>query len=563
MTHAVRLPKGWAEATLPELVAAEGILTDGDWVESKDQDPDGDVRLTQLADVGDGLFRDRSSRFMTSEKAAKLGCTCLRKDDIMIARMPDPLGRSCLFPSIPTPSVTVVDVCVVRPETSNISNRWLMHTLNSPDFRLSVSQLQSGSTRKRISKKNLCTIEFPVPPTNEQHRIVEAIESYLTRLDAAVVSLERVQKNLKRYRASVLKAAVEGRLVPTEAELARKEGRSYEPASELLNRILDERRKKWIENAAEKARAKAEEKARKAGKPWTHADDIKTLEKERVKAAKKYKEPAAPNTSNLPDLPEDWFWAGIEQLCGYERNALKAGPFGSSLRKSFYVSSGFKIYGQEQVLRADPHYGEYYIDEERFRSLESCSVKRRDLLISLVGTIGRTLILPDKIEPGIINPRIIKVTLNEQVVLPEFVQLYLASPRVRELFTLSSHGGTMEILNMGILKELPFPTPPLSEQARIVNTVRTLGDAVTRTSYTLQRSLAWSGALRQSILKWAFEGKLVEQDPNDEPASVLLERIKAGRKSMQPRKRRRTGKRKNVNTVKHDGQLDLLGGSNK
>src|SRR5690242_21381706 len=105
------LPKGWRAVTLDGVLGNGGIFVDGDWVESKDQDPDGDVRLIQLADVGDGRYRDRSSRFMTSEAAKRLNCSYLRPGDILIARMPDPLGRSCRFPGDSKPAVTVVDVC--------------------------------------------------------------------------------------------------------------------------------------------------------------------------------------------------------------------------------------------------------------------------------------------------------------------------------------------------------------------------------------------------------------------------------------------------------------------
>ena len=118
-----------------------------------------------------------------------------------------------------------------------------------------------------------------MPPLPEQHRIVAAIESYFTRLDDAVATLERVQRNLKRYRASVLKAAVEGRLVPTEAELARAEGRDYEPASVLLERILAERRRRWEEAELAKLKAKG-----------------KTPKDDKWKA--KYTEPVAPDTSD-------------------------------------------------------------------------------------------------------------------------------------------------------------------------------------------------------------------------------------------------------------------------
>src|SRR4051794_9159637 len=98
MLHEAPLPSGWAWATLDELIGPAGVFTDGDWVESKDQDPSGGVRLTQLADVGEGDFRDRSDRWMTRERADALGCTFLQNGDVLIARMPDPLGRACLYP---------------------------------------------------------------------------------------------------------------------------------------------------------------------------------------------------------------------------------------------------------------------------------------------------------------------------------------------------------------------------------------------------------------------------------------------------------------------------------
>src|SRR3989442_12279818 len=103
------LPEGWAAVELAETIGASGLFRDGDWVESKDQDPEGDVRLIQLADVGDGEYRDRSTRFLTSAKAAELGCTYLEPGDILVARMPEPLGRACVFPGDLKPSVTCVD----------------------------------------------------------------------------------------------------------------------------------------------------------------------------------------------------------------------------------------------------------------------------------------------------------------------------------------------------------------------------------------------------------------------------------------------------------------------
>jgi type I restriction enzyme, S subunit len=206
-----KLPDDWKTKSLSEVVG-DGLFVDGDWVESKDQDPNGDVRLIQLADIGDGHFRNRSDRFLTNKKAMELGCTFLENGDLLVARMPDPLGRACVFPGDKKKSVTVVDVCVIR--TTDVNHRWLMHAINSPQFRADVESLQSGSTRKRISRKNLEKIELPVPSLPEQERIVAKIEELFTQLEAGTSALAKVQAGLRRYKASVLKAAVSGDLTP-------------------------------------------------------------------------------------------------------------------------------------------------------------------------------------------------------------------------------------------------------------------------------------------------------------------------------------------------------------
>jgi len=207
------LPEGWVWKTLPEIVGEKGVFIDGDWVESKDQDPHGDIRLIQLADIGDGYYRNRSDRYLTHEKAIKLGCKFLQDGDLLIARMPDPLGRACIFPGDIKTSVTVVDVCIIRTDNGGENHRWLMHAINSPNIRTQAESLQSGSTRKRISRMNLARIRLPVPPLPDQQRIVARLEELLSDLEAGVAALQRVRAGVKRYKASVLKAAVEGKLV--------------------------------------------------------------------------------------------------------------------------------------------------------------------------------------------------------------------------------------------------------------------------------------------------------------------------------------------------------------
>ena len=164
-------------------------------------------------------------------------------------------------------------------QTGSIYNKYLFWYL-----RVSRSALLAqgkGDTQSNISQTVVKGFPFLVAPLPEQHRIVAEIEKQFTRLDASVAALKRVQANLKRYRASVLKAACEGKLVPTEAELAQSEGRDYEPADRLLERILSERRARW------------ESQEQRRGK---------------------YKEPVAPDTSDLPELLEGWVWSTLAQI---------------------------------------------------------------------------------------------------------------------------------------------------------------------------------------------------------------------------------------------------------
>jgi type I restriction enzyme, S subunit len=207
------LPEGWGLATIPEMTPCEGVFVDGDWIESKDQDPNGEVRLIQLADIGDGEFRDRSSRFLRIDRANILNCTFLKQNDILVARMPDPIGRACLFPlSKENSFVTAVDVAIIRLGKGDVAPKYLMHCINSPRARQEIEDLQSGTTRRRISRTNLAAVDFPVPPTAEQDRIVAKIEELFSSLEKGIEDLKTAQQQLKVYRQAVLKWAFEGKL---------------------------------------------------------------------------------------------------------------------------------------------------------------------------------------------------------------------------------------------------------------------------------------------------------------------------------------------------------------
>lgn len=482
-------PQGWAIAKLKQLISESGLISDGDWIESKDQDPNGSIRLVQLADIGDGKFLSKSSRFMTSEASKRLNCTHLIEGDVLIARMPDPLGRACSFPKVEQQSVTVVDVCLIRVgANAAILNELLKYWINSPQIRSLISMQASGSTRKRITRKKLEAFDFNVPPIAEQKRIVAKLDSLLAQVDTIQQRLNNLPNIIKRFRQSVLAAAVSGKL--TEQWRAKNQ---FSPIKELLSHIEEER-------------------------------DVLKKQGQLKPSFGKYKQV-------LPifmEAPSEWEWCCFDQISTNNNSALKAGPFGSALKKSDCTSEGYRVYGQEQVIAGNENLVSYYVGEEKYNQLRACSVQSGDILVSLVGTIGKVLILSNDVENGIINPRLVKLSLNENI-NRLYIKYYLDSIFAKDFFRQFSHGGTMEILNLGILKQLPIALPSIEEQCEIVRLVEQHFALADTLEINLNNAKQKVDSLTQSILAKAFKGELVPQDPNDEPADKLLERIQKAR----------------------------------
>ena len=380
-----------------------------------------------------------------------------------------------------------------------IEPKYLAYYMRQDAFRnfLAANVSGVGGSLMRVRPATVDPYPFLIAPTPEQHRIVSAIESYITRLDDATATLERVQRNLKRYRASVLKAAVEGRIVPTEAELARAEGRDYEHASVLLDRILVERRRRWEE--AELAKMTAKGKVPKNDK-W--------------KA--KYKEPVAPDTSDLPELPEGWCWVSIDQVVvNHDRDRVPVKRADRAKRQG-----AFPYYGASGTIDTIDDYlfdGEYLLVGE-----DGANLLARSTPIAFQAH-GRFWV----------NNHAHVLQTSGGVPLG-YIEILFNSTDLARFVT----GTAQPKLPQAAMNKIPVPLSPLAEQSRILESVERLLSIDECTRELAGTGIRRSLRLRQSILKWAFEGKLADQDPNDEPASVLLERIKAEREFTRQRRKK-------------------------
>ena len=296
------MPESWCLATLEELVQTpKSDIVDGPFgsnLKASEYVDDG-IPIIRLQNIGRNEFLLKNMRYVTAQKASDLSRHSFTHGDIVISKLGDPLGEACIVPDVLKHGIIVADVVRVRLPEGVLNKQAIVYALNSQAVQSQFRRLTKGTTRPRVNLHHVRGLRLPIPPRAEQDRIVDEIEKQFTRLDAAVAALKRVQANLKRYRAAVLKAASEGHLVPTEAELARKEGRSYETGEQLLTRILKERRAKW--EAAQLAKMRASGKLPK--------DDA---------WKKKYREPEPPALADKLAPPEGW----ALDPCGVTQSAI-------------------------------------------------------------------------------------------------------------------------------------------------------------------------------------------------------------------------------------------------
>ena len=372
------------------------------------------------------------------------------------------VGYSCLIRN-PKQAIFASYLIRFRPL---VDETYLAFFLKSPLYWDSISEKSLGIAIPNVNASKLKQIQVPLPPLPEQHRIAAKIEELFTKLDAGVEALKKAKKQIKRYQQSVLKYAFEGKLT----EEWRKANRhKLESASVLLERIKEEQKKKL---------------------------------------GKKYRELSPVDQSELPELPEGWVWVRLGEISDI--------IMGQSPPSSTYNvnKTGLPFY------QGKLDFGEIYPTPRVWCSKPQKTAESGDIFLSVRAPVGPTNICNEKccIGRGLAVVRYFYRNENK------FIFYFFRS--IENQIPKIGTGSTFSAISKSQIENLLFPLPPLPEQHRIVEEIERRLSIADATEKIIDQCLKQAERLRQSILKTAFEGKLVPQDPNDEPAEKLLERIK-------------------------------------
>ena len=231
----------------------------------------------------------------------------------------------------------------------------------------------------------------------------------------------------------------------------------------------------------------------------------------------------------LPSIPDGWQWVPFSWLLSTEKKSIKTGPFGTMLKKHEHQEVGVPVLGIENIGGGRFIKGnKIFVSEKKAVALSSFEVEPGELIISRSGTVGEICTVPEGLGKTLISTNLLRVSLNQNVVLSQiFVFMFQGGGAVRKQVKELCKGSSRDFLNQSILQSVVFPICSLQEQIQII---REIGKRLSLTDQLLRSidsELVKSSSLRQSILKKAFSGQLVAQDPSDEPTSVLLARIKA------------------------------------
>ncbi|WP_080898206.1 restriction endonuclease subunit S [Variovorax paradoxus] len=493
-----RLPRGWSAASLGELASFE-----------MGQAPPGSS--SNFEGVGTpfvkaGEFRERSPVIREwTTSPLKFG----RSTDVFICVVGATAGKL----NLGADCAIGRSVAAIRPATTGMQ-LFLYYQLLPRVLELRAAS--RGSAQGVISQKVLSSINLVVAPLGEQTRIVAKLEELLSDLDAGVAELKAAQKKLQQYRQSLLRAAVEGALTAPWRDVQRRLGTSTETGAQLLQRILTERRARW----EAKQIARFNEQGKVPPKDWQ----------------KKYPAPVPPDTADLPKLPDGWVWASVEQISEIQGGIQKQ-PSRAPMKNKYPFLRVANV-ARGKLKLQDVHEIELFQGE-----LERLALVAGDVLIvegnGSLTEIGRCALWDGSIENAVHQNHLIRV--RPVGVVSQFVETWLNSlGGIEKLSKLAATTSGLYTLSVSKISKIPVPIAPRAEQEASMRVLIDNLSALDVQEQSVEQSLKQSTAQRENILRAAFAGELVPQDPNDEPASVLLERIRAERaeRAKQPKVRR-------------------------
>ena len=458
----------------------------------------------------------------------------LKKYDILLSHINSDshLGKTAIFKNETENLIHGINLLLIR-SSSILNADFLNYQFKYLKFKgVFIDVAQRAVNQSSINQRKLKAFNIKLPPFPEQRAIISKIEQLFSDLDNGIENFKKAQEQLKIYRQAVLKKAFEGEFT----KKWREEQTDLSSAEELLKQVKDEREKHYEKQLDE---------WKSTVKDWE--DDGKEGKKP-IKPKKPIKSESLSNEEleTLNQIPNGWTVSRFIDLIKYEKNAIKRGPFGSAIKKSFFVSSGYKVYEQQNAIKNDGSLGNYYINEKKFKELNGFSVKGGDYIVSCSGTIGRIHKLQMNCENGVINQALLKIALDEHLMLSQyFLYLFRSEVFQRKILKGTRGTGMQNLASVNEIKSIPINIPPKTEQTQIVQEIETRLSICDNMEATITESLQKAESLRQSILKKAFEGKLLNEKeleevrnaPDWEPAEKLLERIKAEKTNTKAKKK--------------------------
>jgi len=430
----------------------------------------GNIPWLKSGELNDGIIYDSEEK-ITEIALNSSSAKIFPRGTILIALYGATVGKLGI---LRINAATNQAICGIYINQKILIQKYLFYFLHS--YRKNLLKKRFGGAQPNISQAIIKDIILPLPPLPEQRRIVAKIEELFTKLDAGVEALKKAKKQIKRYQQSVLKYAFEGKLT----EEWRKANRDkLEPASVLLEQIKEERKKKLGKKYKELP--SVDLSARQAG------------------------------TSELSELPEGWVWVRLGEISDI--------IMGQSPPSSTYNvnKTGLPFY------QGKLDFGEIYPTPRVWCSKPQKTAESGDIFLSVRAPVGPTNICNEKccIGRGLAVVRYFYRNENK------FIFYFFRS--IENQIPKIGTGSTFSAISKSQIENLLFPLSPLPEQHRIVEEIERRLSIADATEKIIDQCLKQAERLRQSILKTAFEGKLVPQDPNDEPAEKLLERIKEER----------------------------------